>query len=415
MNSRQDLIYDWNQRGGHSRRHWKAIQFNDETLRDGLQSASVIDPPIGKKIELLHLMARMGIDAATIGLPGAGPRAVADAEALAREIADSKLEISACCAARTLEQDIRPIVDISQRVGIPIEICTFIGSSPIRQYAEDWGLERMLGHTEEAVRFAVSHDLPCMYVTEDTTRAHPDSLARLFRAAIRAGASRLCLCDTVGHIIPYGVRALVRFVRDLIDAEGADVKIDWHGHNDRGLGVVNSFTAIRNGADRAHGTALGIGERVGNTPLDQLMVNLRVDGWIDNDLTAMNEYCHKVAEAVGVHIPATYPVVGADAFRTGTGVHAAAIIKADRKGDTWLKDLVYSGVPAHLFGLEQIIEVGPMSGESNIIYWLEKRGLEPRPEIVARVFERAKSSDRILTEEEIRAIAVDGGNEPGPS
>jgi 2-isopropylmalate synthase len=404
--SRPDLIYDWNARGGDLSEHRAPVEFDDESLRDGLQSPSVVDPPITTKIEILHVMDRLGIQTADIGLPGAGQRAVRDVEALAREIVDAKLKIRPNCAARTMIRDIQPIVEISERVGIPIEACTFIGSSPIRQYVEDWPLEKLLRLTEEAVSYGAKHGIPVMYVTEDTTRAHPDTLAQLFKTAIRAGAKRLCLCDTVGHATPSGVKALVHFTREVVQAEGEDVKLDWHGHNDRGLGVINSIAAVDAGVDRVHGTALGIGERVGNTPLDQVLVNLRLLGWIDNDLSALGDYCRMVSDASGVPIPVNYPVVGSDAFRTGTGVHAAAVIKALRKGDVWLADLVYSGVPAHLFGGRQRIEIGPMSGESNVIFWLEQHGIEPEADLVKRIFARAKESDRVLGDDELMTMVA---------
>jgi 2-isopropylmalate synthase len=409
VEAKPQLIYDWNIRGGDVREWPRPIEFVDESLRDGLQSPSVVDPPIETKIELVHLMDRLGIQAVDVGLPGAGPRHAQSCEALVRDILQSKLKIRPNCACRTLIKDITPVIEISERLGIPVEACTFIGSSPIRQYAEDWSIERLLRHTEEAVSYGVKHGIPVMYVTEDTTRAHPDTLAKLFKAAIHAGASRLCLCDTVGHVTPRGVEAVVRFARDLIDAESADVRLDWHGHNDRGLGVINSIVAVRTGVDRVHGTGIGIGERVGNTPLDQLLVNLRLFGWIRNDLSALGEYCRAVSRAVGVPIPINYPIVGSDAFRTGTGVHAAAVIKAMRKGDVWLADLVYSGVPAHWVGLEQKIEIGPMSGESNVIHWLEQHGIAADPALIASVFARAKESDRILTDEEIRAVLAAAG------
>ncbi len=409
VQAKPELIYDWNIRGGDVREWPRTIEFVDESLRDGLQSPSVIDPSVETKIELVHLMDRLGVQAVDVGLPGAGPRHAQSCEHLVRDIVQTKLKIRPNCAARTLIKDITPIIEISERVGIPVEACTFIGSSPIRQYAEDWSIERLLRHTEEAVSYGVKHEIPVMYVTEDTTRAHPETLAKLFKAAIHAGAGRLCLCDTVGHVTPRGVEALVRFARDLIDAESADVKLDWHGHNDRGLGVINSIVAVRAGVDRVHGTGLGIGERVGNTPIDQLMVNLRLFGWIKNDLSALGEYCQTVSRAVGVPIPINYPMVGPDAFRTGTGVHAAAVIKALRKGDVWLADLVYSGVPAHWVGLEQKIEIGPMSGESNVIFWLERHGIAADPALVARIFAQAKESARILADEEIRQVLAEAG------
>ncbi len=402
-----ELIYDWNTSAGtFDFTQCRHVQLDDETLRDGLQSPSVLDPPIAVKIEILNLMNELGIDTADIGLPGAGPRAVADVRALALEIARNKLRIGANCAARTVRADVEPIARISQEAGIPIEACTFIGSSAIRQYAEDWTLDKMLRATEDAVTFAVREGLPVMYVTEDTTRAQPAVLKQLYTLAIDCGASRICLADTVGHATPEGVRKLVTFVREEIVAPtGKDIKIDWHGHRDRGFGLANTFAAIEAGADRVHGTALGIGERVGNTEMDLLLVNMRLLGMRDNDLTALPRYCQLVSEATGVPLPNQYPVFGADAFRTGTGVHAAAIIKAQNKGDKWLADLVYSGVPASLFGRKQQIEISHVSGMSNVKYWLRENGYDADDDALCqRVFELAKKTDHTLTEAEIRGV-----------
>ena len=138
--------------------------------------------------------------------------------------------------------------------------------------------------------------------------------------------------------------------------------------------------------------------------MDQMLVNLKLMGAIDRDLRRLEEYCSVVSEAVGVPIPPNYPVVGADAFGTATGVHAAAVIKAFRKNDVELANQVYSGVPSHWFGMEQKIEIGPMSGKSNVIYWLEKRGIEPTAELVERIFARAKQADRLLTDAEVLDI-----------
>jgi 2-isopropylmalate synthase len=401
-----DLIYDWNRAGGAASPARGRVELDDETLRDGLQSPSVRSPSVERKLGILHLMEALGIDSADIGLPGAGPHVVQAVERLAREIVASKMKIRPNCAARTMAADILPIVEISQRVGLKIEVSCFIGSSPIRQYAEDWDLDRMLQLTEDAVSLAVREGLPVMYVTEDTTRAHPDHIRRLYTAAIRAGAGRVCVCDTVGHATPDGVRNLIRFVSGVVAEADPAVLIDWHGHQDRGLGVTNALWALEAGAHRVHACALGIGERVGNTPMDQLLVNLQLLGWIDRDLSRLADYCDAVSEATGVRIPDNYPIVGRDAFRTGTGVHAAAIIKARKKGDEWLADRVYSGVPAAMIGRRQQIEVGPMSGLSNVQCWLESRGLEARPELVEAIFRRAKESDQVLSDDEILSVVA---------
>jgi 2-isopropylmalate synthase len=397
----EELVYDWNTIEPSFSSPNRHIGIDDETLRDGLQSPSVCEPQVEQKLELLHLMEALAIDTADLGLPGAGGTHAAGVERLAREIAEQKLNIRPNCAARTHRNDIIPIAEISQRVGIPIEACTFIGSSSVRFFAEDWTLDRLLQMTEEAVSFAVSQGLPVMYVTEDTTRANPETIRALYTTAIRAGAKAVCVCDTVGHSTPDGARAVVKFVKSIIEKEGGNIRLDWHGHQDRGLGVINSLAAIEGGADQVHGSALGIGERVGNAPLDQLLVNLKLLGWISNDLSRLREYCDTAARICGWTVPYNYPVFGRDAFRTATGVHAAAVIKSYRKGDQRLADIVYSGVPAGEFGLEQVIEIGPMSGKSNVIYWLEKRGIEPDETRVNRIYERAKAAHGVLEEHEI--------------
>ena len=395
------LIHDWNQTPVAPR---SPVMLDDETLRDGLQSPSVRCPTIDEKLRILHLIDKLGIDSANIGLPGAGPHVVTDVERLAREIAGQRLQVKANCAARTVIADIRPVVEIAQRAGLPIECCTFIGSSPIRHYAEGWSLDNLLRLTEEAIGFAVREGLPVMYVTEDTTRASPGTLRQLYSTAIRAGASRVCVADTVGHAIPSGAAAVVRFIAEVVEECGGGIGIDWHGHRDRDLAIANSLAAIEAGATRIHGAAIGIGERVGNTPMDTLLVNLVLMGYIERDLSALVEYCETVSAVTGVPIPANYPVVGRDAFRTATGVHASAVIKAFRKGDLDLVDAVYSGIPARMVGRRQEIEIGPMSGKSNVIFWLEQRGLPAPDEVVDRILETAKGAATVLTEDEIRAV-----------
>jgi isopropylmalate/homocitrate/citramalate synthase len=398
-----DLIFDWNKPPGISH-----ALFNDETLRDGLQSPSVRDPSIEQKIEILHLMESLGINSLNLGLPGAGLRAVEHVEALAREIVANKMRIRANCAARTHENDIRPIAEIVQRTGLNIEAATFIGSSPIRRYTEGWTEDFLLQTTEKAVKFAVSLGLDSMYVTEDTTRCDPAMIKRLYSTAINCGARSIVICDTAGHSTPAGAFALIKFVLDEVvkpSGEREKIRVDWHGHNDRGLAVANSLAALAAGADCVHASALATGERVGNTPMDQMLVNLKlmkVAPWDKQDLTKLKEYCQSVSRATGVPIPANYPVVGEDAFRTATGVHAAAVIKALKKNDVELANAVYSGVPAHLFGLEQSIDIGPMSGKSNVIYWLERHDIAITDEVIDRIYQRAKASDHTLTESEIR-------------
>jgi isopropylmalate/homocitrate/citramalate synthase len=400
-----ELIYDWNRIHPASLKPMGPVLLNDESLRDGLQSPSVRDPSIDHKIEILHLMEALGINSLDLGLPGAGPRAVEHVEALAREIIGHKMNINANCAARTHQNDIRPIADIVSRTGLAIEAATFLGSSPIRRYTEGWTDDFLLKTTDSAVSYAVSLGLQVMYVTEDTSRCDPETIKRLYSTAINCGARAICICDTAGHATPMGTFALVRFIiEEVVKPSGQSIRVDWHGHCDRGLAIANSMAALVAGAVCVHATALGIGERVGNTQMDQMLVNLKLMGihpWADQDLTKLKTYCQAVSKATGVPIPVNYPVLGDDAFRTATGVHAAAVIKAYKKNDIELANTVYSGVPSHVFGLEQIIDVGPMSGKSNVIFWLERHGIPATEDCVERIYKRAKASDHTLTETEI--------------
>src|SRR5438128_2040106 len=403
-----EWIYDWNAASPQLIPPGTRILLNDETLRDGLQNPSVHDPPIAEKIKILHLMESLGLDSANIGLPGAGPRAYEHTEALAREIAANRMRIKPNCAARRHENDIRPIVEISQRVGIAIEAATFLGSSPIRRLVEDWTVDHLERTTENAVKFAVQHGLPSMYVTEDTIRTDPETIKRLYSTAIRNGARAIVLCDTVGHATPNGAFNLVKFAIDeVVKPSSEKIRVDWHGHNDRGLSIANSLAAVAAGAHQVHAAANALGERVGNTPMELMLVNLRLMGLIHRDLSQLKEYCEKVAKATHTSIPPNYPVVGHDAFRTATGVHAAALIKAFRKNDLELANAVYSGVPAHLFGLDQVIEIGPMSGKSNVLFWLEKHRIPAEEATVSRIFDAAKQSPRVLSDAEVFALCTE--------
>lgn len=402
-------IYDWNEKGRRGAILRKRPGLLDETLRDGLQSPSVRDPSIEQKMELVRMMARMGIDAVNLGLPGAGARAQRDVELLLRFVVEERLPIQVNCAGRTVLSDITPIIDLSQRVGVPIEVTAFIGSSPIRAWAEGWETDRLVKHTREAITAIVAAGLPASFVTEDTTRSHPHTLDVLFRTAIEAGATRLVICDTCGHATPDGVRNLLDFTQGVLRALDAEDKValDWHGHNDRGHALTTALFAMEWGVDRVHGTGLGIGERVGNAPMDLLLLNLHMLGLLDparHDLACLFEYVEKVSESTGVPIHPSYPLSGSDAFRTATGVHAAAIIKAEQKGDRALADKVYSSVPARLFGRHQQIEISQFSGRSNVVYWLREHGIEGGEELVTRVLTFAKQQDHTLTEAELRAF-----------
>jgi 2-isopropylmalate synthase len=400
-----ELFYDWNRRGTGSAARVLQVSFDDETLRDGLQSPSVANPALGDKVRFVHVAAALGISSLDVGMPGSGGRAGTDAEALCREIAEAHLPLAPNCAARTLEADILPILEIAQRSGQAVEVAMFVGSSAIRRDLEGWPLDELLRRVEACVGLAHRHGAPVTFVTEDTTRSHPDDLRALYLAAARAGASRVCVADTAGHATPLTVLRVVRFVRAVLREGGANVGLDWHGHNDRGMAVANALTAAWAGAERLHATALGVGERIGNPAMEQLLVNAALEGWAKPRLELLGEYVSVAARMLGVEVPASAPVVGRDAFRTSTGVHASAILKARRRGDRRIEDLVYSAVPAAWLGRGQEVEVGPLSGAANVRCWLADHGYPDDPSVVSRILEAAKRADRTLDDESLHVLA----------
>jgi 2-isopropylmalate synthase len=413
-----ELIHDWNvidyEISRNPSNHPHGVWFDDETLRDGLQSPSARNPSIEQKIELLSYMERLGIQKVDLGLPGAGPFHLNHIDTMLSHITENDYKIRPGCAVRTVVSDIEPLIDLQAKHEMQIQASAFLGTSPIRQYAEGWTLERLLSTLEEAVGFAIDNDIPVMFVTEDTTRSKPEDIKAIYTRAIELGADRICVCDTCGHVTPNGVRKLLSFIQDeVIPDSGVNrnqIEINWHGHQDRGLGVANNLAAVEAGADVIHGTALGVGERAGNAPLDQTLVNLKLMGVIDNDLTLLDEYVRRAHDYIEVALPRNYPVFGEDAFETGTGVHASAVIKAMKKGDHWLADRVYSGVPAQDFGLQQKIRIGHMSGRSNIVWWLEQRGYEVSDELVAHMFEIAKNQPRLMADDEVTAVVEEFAN-----
>ena len=411
----QDLIYDWNaidyEIERDASKHPHELWFDDETLRDGLQSPSARNPTIEQKIELIDFMESLGIQKADLGLPGAGPFHVGHIDAMLTHMGENGYSLRPGCAVRTVVSDIEPLVDLQAKHERQIQASAFLGTSPIRQYAEGWTMERIISTAEKAVSFAIDNDIPVMFVTEDTTRSKPDEIKAVYTRAMELGADRICVCDTCGHVTPNGVRKLLSFIQDEVIPDAGvkrrDIEVNWHGHQDRGLGVANNLAAYEAGAEVIHGTALGVGERAGNAPLDQTLGNLSLMGVISNDLRALNEYMRKAHEYVEVALPRNYPVFGEDAFETGTGVHASAVVKAMKKGDHWLADRVYSGVPAADYGLQQVIRIGHMSGRSNIIWWLQQNGYEVSEELVSHMFEVAKGQRRLMTDEEVHA-AISG-------
>jgi 2-isopropylmalate synthase len=393
------LIFDWNA----PERLPEARPFTllDDTLRDGLQSTVVRQPSLEARVELLGAMARAGVRSVNLGMPVVSSAAFAATVELCREA--ERLGLGVVLAGRTLERDMRAIVEVAEKTGIPLEGHAFVGSSAIRARVEEWSVETVRGRSEAAIGVLVRAGLAAAFVTEDTTRSHPATLRTLFRVALDAGATRLCLCDTVGHSTPDGVQRLVSFTRAVVAEHGRPVALDWHGHADRGLALANALAALDAGIDRVHATALGLGERAGNTPLELLLLNLSLAGRWTADLVPVVEYCRRAADLLGVAVPASHPLLGDAAFRTATGVHAAALQKAAKKA-AWLSDRVYGAVPSAVVGRSQEVCVGPLSGRANVEAWLRAHAVPLTEARVSRILTRARAADHVLADAELLAM-----------
>lgn len=411
----KSLIFDWNvpdntDDNNNNANTTKSIEINDETLRDGLQAPGIDNPNVEKKIKIVQLISEMNINAACVGFPSSNGIMYKDVEQIIKFVIENKIKLQIGCAARTVEKDIKPIIELSQKYGIPLDANVFVATSPIRQYIEGWDIGHILGLVRKSVSFAVKNNINVCFITEDTTRSKPDDLRAIYSEAVEHGAARVCLCDTVGHATPDGTKNLIKYMKSIINNNNKKILIDWHGHNDRGLALANSLAAIDAGADRIHATGLGIGERTGNTSMEKLIINIKMNGLHHFNTAKLKEYCLAVSDALKHKIPPNYPIVGRDAYRTATGVHADAIIKAMQKKDHWLVDRVYSSVPARDVGAEQIIDIGPLSGKSNVTYWLEKNDVEISKELINAILSEAKISRRNLTNLEISKIVKEYNN-----
>lgn len=406
---KKNIVYDWNHLPTNSRPNSigrKAnVEVNDETLRDGLQATYVKHPRLEEKIILLDSMERVGINSANIGFPISGSEQFNDVVALAAHVKKNKYKISLECGGRLHKKDVQAIIEASQRAGLGLDAGLFIASSHIRHMVEAWSLPMMKKMIKEGVGLAVKNGLRVMFVTEDTTRAHPKTLDYLYNSAIDAGAVRLCLSDTVGHATPIGTSNLLTFIKRNIIKKNKHILLDWHGHNDRGLALANTYAAITHGINRVQATALGVGERAGNISMEELVFNLSMDNIGQWNLKELKKYAKIASRILKFKLPANYPIIGKDVFKTATGVHAAAILKSIQINNHTLAGVVYSAIDPIKVDRNFHILIGPMSGKANVIYHLTKHNIPFNARLVDAILKLAKSERRIVKNREILRLA----------
>ncbi len=366
-NDINQYLYTWNPK---SSTNLNSVRIEDDSLRDGLQGAFVRKPAIAEKKELLNLSSAVGTQVVMLGFPASSQMEFESCQQLLEHIVLEALPITPRLLARASIQDLEPIVALNRQSPIEVWADFFIGSSPLRRYIENWDSDRMIqmiqtsGHflREQGTRFGIS--------IEDATRTPPDELRQIIETALSVGAEILTLCDTVGEATPTGTTRLVNFVRTLVANSEQNAEIWWHGHNDRGLSLANAIAAAEASADGISGTFLGLGERTGNTPLEQFILYLHSHGSQQFKLSQLVPYCKRLAKLTSTNIPIHAPLIGKQAFATCTGTHAAAIIKARALGSQF-EDLVFSSVPANLLGQRQTLLVGPTSGRANAQFALQ--------------------------------------------
>ena len=395
------LFYDWSKTGLSEIKSKAKVTLLDESLRDGIQSSFVKTPNLEEQKRLIQAMDEVGIEFLDIGFPGSGKAVFDTIAALLAHVRQKSFRIVPTCAARTHRGDIQPIVELSEIFGSAIEPLVFVAASPIRQLVEEWTSNDILFLIEDSLRFSRSQGLNPTLVIEDATRSSKEILTAIYKLAMELDVHRIVLCDTVGFCTPDSTQRIVEWTFSYFAEHTYKMNLDWHGHNDKGLGVANSIRAFQSGCDRIHGTALGIGERAGNTAIDQLIVNLYLEGYGQWSTSKLKQYIVKSAQAYDITVPQNYPVFGDSVFSTASGIHASAIIKAEKTGNPDLTNYVYSAVPATDFDRKNTIEINATSGKSNVKYFLESKGLTFSDYHINEVLAYAKRIGRTLTSEEI--------------
>lgn len=396
----ENLFFDW----GHSLQvPFPAIL--DATLRDGIQGILTRYPSLDEKLHLVDLLLSLGVHEFEIGMPVVGLKHKQESIAVAAHIFKQCPDARVICLARTKIDDVIAVAEVAQAVGCHIGCALFVGSSPIRRRVEGWSIVDLVNWTAQAVRFAVHEGLAVSLACEDATRSEPETLRNLYLTAIEHGASRVVIPDTVGICSTDSTRRIVEFFRDQI-TDGDTIPIDWHGHNDRDLGVANAVAAANAGATCIHTTVLGIGERCGNVPLEPLLVHLATHEtyqWNLSILPQLAEYASKIFDDP---IRSRYPIIGQNAFATAAGTHGAALYKATQRRDSQLAANVYAGADPRSFGREVQVFVGPMSGVANVKWKAQELGVSLKPNSEEDILLVAKERDKILTDQEFRTVAA---------
>ena len=390
------LLTDWNEKKTFKN---KSIVIEDDTLRDGLQSALLRIPNYFEKKELVTLAHASRIKYVMLGFPGASEDAYHECRLLVQFIRDMQWPLVPRLLGRANQSDMAAICRLQEETGVPLQADFFINICALRLKVEGWNLATITQMIHQASEQLDRHGVSYSISLEDATRSDTSIIEKMLCTIVNTKAIAIVLCDTVGACLPSGVANLLRFVKKTIAAHNSHIFQWWHGHNDRGLALANALCALDHGIDGISGTFLGIGERSGNICIEQIMLHLNQYYGSAYCLDSARQYCSLLSRYTEYTMPINQPLFGNQSFTTTAGTHIRALEKAKRFG-TGAHDLLYSSVAAHDLGRQQQIMLGPMSGRSAVKSVLEQIGESYDEKKISTLFNYFKKIQKPITVQE---------------
>jgi isopropylmalate/homocitrate/citramalate synthase len=382
----EGLIHNYLVEAGLAARIPKGVQIWEETLRDGEQTPGVAYTP-EEKLQIARLLDEIHVPIMDVGIP-----VVSKEEARGvRAIANAGFDATIMAAARTVRKDVEACIEC----GVD-EIALFTAGS-------DLHIRHKLGMTREQVKevavreteYAIAHGVAVSFVTEDTFRADLDFIADLYNACTEAGAHRAVICDTVGVMTPPGIRWFFGELRKRLTAK----ELSFHGHNDFGLAVANSLTAVEEGVQVPHTCVNGLGERSGNASFEELVLALEALYGYDTgiDVSRLYEVSQLVERLSGIPVGVSKPLVGHNAFAHESGIHAHGVIK---------HTATYEPIQPERIGRQRTFVFGKHTGSLAVAEKLRSHGADATPDQVLRLVSLIKDFAEARSKKDQQAFVV---------
>ena len=364
------------------------IYIFDTTLRDGEQTPGVA-LTVDEKIQIAQKLNNLGVDKIEVGFPASSKGEIESA----KKISSIGLYSTLVGLARSLKNDIDAVIDADLDY-----VHTFIGTSPLhRDYKLKMSKEKVIETAVNAVEYAKDYGLTVEFSAEDATRTEKEFLSNVYSEVVDAGADVLDVPDTVGVLTPIYTRELITYLRNQFN-----IPISVHFHNDFGLATANTLTAIECGANQAHVTVNGLGERTGNCSLEELVITLKVAYGIDLglDTTRLYSLSNLVGRLTGVKMPVNKPIVGDNAFAHESGIHVHGILN---------NSFTYEPMSPEMVGHSRRIVLGKHTGANALKSKLKDYHIDLDEKQFCKVFDEIKAlgdSGKCVTDDDLIAIAI---------